>query len=104
MEEVQCVLEHVGDFRDFQQVRHEGATTCVFATAENPAVYADALSIPWGRNGQRRVWPDWRADQARPTVAQQRGREDHEVVKLRAVPAHGNKGRLEWRTVVRALW
>jgi hypothetical protein len=62
MEEVQCVLEHVGDLRDFREVRHEGATTCVFATAENPAVYADVLSIPWGRNGQRRVWPDWRAD------------------------------------------
>jgi hypothetical protein len=47
MEEVQCVLEHVGDFWDFREVRHEGATTCVFATAENPAVYADVLSIPW---------------------------------------------------------
>ena len=102
MEGVQHVLGLVGHFEDFREVRHEGYTTCVFATARDPAVHADLLSIPWGRRGQRHTWPSWRADRARPTVVQ-RG-EGREVVQLKAVPARGNKGRLEWRTVVRALW
>ena len=98
------MLGFVGDFEDFREVRHEGYTTCVFTTARDPAVHADLLSIPWGKRGQWYDWPNWRADRARPTVAQQRGEGGHEVVQLKAVPARGNKGRLEWRTVVRALW
>ena len=104
LEAVKRLLKDIGGFTDIDPRQHEGVLTCVFATAENKAVYDDMLThIPWGGCGQRRRWPAWWVDRARPTVAQQRANQQLQVVKLRAVPDTGNRRRLEWVRVVRTL-
>ncbi len=95
-------MEWIGVFTGIVPVRCEGSLTCVYATASDAATQRDLLTLPWGKVGQRRRWPDWRVDRARPTAAQRQA-EDHAVVTLTAIPGRGNRRRLEWRDVARAL-
>ena len=101
MKEVKDVLANVGIFTDFYPVRREGLTVCIYATTDDRATLDDVLTIPWGRNGQRRVWPGWWVDRARPRGKHQN--DDATAIELTAAPDKANKRRLEWREVARVL-
>jgi hypothetical protein len=103
LEAVEDVLDEIGTFTSINTIRCEGSLACVFATAESWAVHRDVLTIPWGKDGQRRSWPDWRVDRAHPTAPQRRSGALHDIVKLKAIPVKGNGHRLEWRDVARTL-
>lgn len=107
LQEVESTLRLIGEPSDFHEQRREGVTTRVFVTLATAAQARDALQLPWGRAGQRRTWPKWRVERARPVVTAARRklrRVNGSVVptKFHAVPGKG-AGRLTWQDAKRAL-
>ena len=107
LQDVESTLRLIGEPSDLHEQRREGVTTRVFVTLATTAQARDALQLPWGRAGQRRTWPKWRVERARPVVTAARRklrRVNGSVVptKFRAVPGKG-AGRLTWQDAKRAL-